>query len=720
MINIQTVTDHFGQQFRILTLRDEPAPSVLKAEKFYSEMQASRFIQRLSVTPGFWRKMLSSIPQAGAMPSDQRQLIDRLAWLFVRGIVLVYKVDQSYFKNGHPKKKVLSDNENNQHIFTHVSALLTTRPLEYLSFSSKKEAKNYLNKLSAKDESIQSIIEEFDLSGDSPKGVLAAPKALDIVAEGLTSGEVVVVVDKKAAPPTPDKKLEIVEIVNKVAGLGPAAAAPVVDAAEVKHLCILNKMELSCKHGRSVTLDPATAINPETGNAVVKYLAVTSASAKSDTKNQELLTAKIGVNDKCDSHTRAPYTITSDSVQLVGENFGDVIKFYSPGQELNLSTEFYKYLWLPSIKPISYKVMPPDFCDMSKFDGKAKSIRVDVYPDIKWDIGLDIGFGKIEVEDSSPGDKKKAADNVIEEKIKQDEFSVNGHAKCTHGGDTLEFGAELKNKFDVIKYEIEGQNALLSKIFGKFQDGDNHAVSLDLPKLAFSGTSSVAEKKGSPDVDVKWDYNIKAAPLIGMKASVDILPMLLRKSGWGSLFLPLLRELKDKYANPDGSVGVQLEASIILSIEGKVEFDLKFTDQTFVHDEKTELRSLRFDVPFQCKGELKGKGHILVFSAELGVMAKLQSGFAYEMLMGADSKGIYRSSILHFHGLVFEIKAYIESKMELPGKNNKKNKKSILKDMKSKNKIKSNVGRRKEYGNKWTWIENGQKEFSKNYIVKNS
>jgi hypothetical protein len=64
------------------------------------------------------------------------------------------------------------------------------------------------------------------------------------------------------------------------------------------------------------------------------------------------LTAKIGVNDKCDSHTRAPYTITSDSVQLVNENYGDVIKFYAPGQELSLSTEFYKYLWLPSIKSI--------------------------------------------------------------------------------------------------------------------------------------------------------------------------------------------------------------------------------------------------------------------------------------------------------------------------------------------------------------------------------
>jgi hypothetical protein len=134
-------------------------------------------------------------------------------------------------------------------------------------------------------------------------------------------------------------------------------------------------------------------------------------------------------------------------------------------------------------------------------------------------------------------------------------------------------------------------------------------VSLDLPKLDFSGTSSVAEKKGSPDLDIKWDYNIKAAPLIGMKASVDILPMLLRKSAWGTLFLPLLQELKDKYANPDGSIGMQLEASIILSIEGKVEFDLNFTDQTFIHDEKTELHSLRFNVPFQCKGELKGKGH---------------------------------------------------------------------------------------------------------------
>ena len=148
--------------------------------------------------------------------------------------------------------------------------------------------------------------------------------------------------------------------------------------------------------------------------------------------------------------------------------------------------------------------------------------------------------------------------------------------------------------------------------------------------------------------------------------------MLLKSSGWGTLFLPLLSELKEKYANPNGSVGVQLEASIVLSIAGKVSFNVNFSDSSFANDEKSELRSLKFDVPFKCTGELKGSGHLLVFAVELGVTAELSSGFAYEMFMGADVNGIYRSSILHFHGLIFEIKAYIAGKRRAPGKQKQK------------------------------------------------
>ena len=96
-------------------------------------------------------------------------------------------------------------------------------------------------------------------------------------------------------------------------------------------------------------------------------------------------------------------------------------------------------------------------------------------------------------------------------------------------------------------------------------------------------------------------------------------------------------------------------------------------------------------------------------------MAKLNSGFAYEMLMGADSKGIYRSSILHFHGLVFEIKAYIEGKSEYQ-------KKPVNKGVNLKGKfgeVTAKAKRRKEYDNKWTWIDKDEIEFGKEYIVNN-
>ncbi len=252
------------------------------------------------------------------------------------------------------------------------------------------------------------------------------------------------------------------------------------------------------------------------------------------------------------------------------------------------------------------------------------------------------------------------------------------------------------------------------KYLVSFRKETTTALHWILPKLSFNGTSSIAEIKGSPDVDIKWDYTIKAAPLIGIEAKVDVLPMLLKSSGWGSLFLPLLKELKEKYANPDGSVGVQLEASIVLSIAGKVSFNVNFSDGSFVNDEKNELRSLKFDVPFKCTGELKGSGHLLVFAVELGITAELSSGFAYEMFMGADANGVYRS-ILHFHRLIFEIKAYIAGKRRARGK-----KKLKTGPGKKNSQIKNDMKRQKNYNNKWTWIEKRKVEFNKEYIIQSA
>ena len=703
-----------GESYKVLLPRETIPQLNLTPESFWNEGTARQFINNLIVSNNYWRDIVNQCSSSISClaPDDIEKQVSSL---MMHDKIKFYPVKIMDIVDHPPEKRALKLN-NVLYRFEPSSSLLFNNVSETKKFNNIDEANEFLSEISSNEEKLTVIAHELSIQLPATASVNKSEIA-DAISQELVSGSIVIIVDKtSSSPPTTKETLNKSDIGSRATGLGAGSAAANETKAEDKeHLCTLNKMTLSCKHGRTVTLDPEKAIDPKSGNAKAVYLSVTSASKSSPQKDHEVLTAKIDINDKCGSHIKAPYSISSDSVQLVNENFGNVIKFYSPGEELNLTTEFYKYIWLPSIKPQSYKVYPPSFCNMSKFDGKAKSVKVNVYPDIKWDIGLDIGFGQIKASDSSPGDKKAAANNVIERKIEQEVFSVQGKAMCTHGTDSIEFVSKFNNKFDVLKQEITDQNALLSKIFGKFQEGDNHSVTLDLPKLSFNGTSSIAEKKGSPDVNIKWDYTIKAAPLIGVEAKVDVLPMLLKSSGWGSLFLPLLKELKEKYANPDGSVGVQLEASIILSIAGKVEFDLNFTDKTFEHDDKTQLRSLKFDVPFKCKGELKGKGHILVFAAELGVMAELNSGFAYEMFMGADAMGIYRSSILHFHGLIFEVKAYIQGELKAPGKKKKANA-----GLTSKKSTKENTAKRsKEYKNKWTWIDKGNVEFNKEYIIKN-
>lgn len=703
-----------GESYKVLLPRETIPQLNLTPESFWNEGTARQFISNLIVSNDYWRDIVNQCNSSMSClaPDDIEKQVSSL---MMHDKIKFYPVKIMDIVDHPPEKRALKLN-NVLYRFEPSSSLLFNNVSETKKFKNIDEANEFLSEISNNEEKLNIIAHELNIQLPATASVSKSEIA-DAISQELVSGSIVIIVDKtSSSPPTTKETLNKSDIGSRTTGLGAGSSVTSETKAEDKeHLCTLNKMTLSCKHGRSVTLDPAKAIDPKTGNAKAVYLSVTSASKSSPQKDHEVLTAKIDITDKCGSHVKAPYSISSDSVQLVNENFGNVIKFYSPGEELNLTTEFYKYIWLPSIKPQSYRVYPPSFCNMSKFDGKAKSIKVNVYPDIKWDIGLDIGFGQIKASDSSPDDKKAAANNVIERKIEQEVFSISGKAKCTHGHDTIEYVSKFNNKFDAIKNEITGQNALLSKIFGKFQEGDNHSVTLDLPKLSFNGTSSIAENNGTPDVNIRWDYNVKAAPLIGIEAKVDVLPMLLKSSGWGTLFLPLLSELKEKYANPDGSVGVQLEASIVLSIAGKVSFNVNFSDSSFVNDEKSELRSLKFDVPFKCTGELKGSGHLLVFAVELGVTAELSSGFAYEMFMGADINGIYRSSILHFHGLIFEIKAYIAGKRRAPGK-----KKQNTGPGKKNSQIMNDIKRQKSYDNKWTWIEKRQVEFNKEYIIQSA
>jgi len=699
--------NQYGQYYKLQTPSETQASLALQPRSFWNPELTCIFIRQLKTPHDYWHRVLQRVHRGNTRHLSQHQIHRLISQLLIDGKLHLYPVKPINPLETPPEKVTIKASGDASYRFADVSTLLLTSPKEVKRFASTKDAEAFINQLNPDKEQLKTIATHLEVPLDH-KTASSADGISSAIAESLASGKAIIIVDRTSiSPPPPEEPQENKSSVgNRKADLGGSSAAVAVVEASEKP-CTLHKYTIQCSHSRTMTLDPK-----EQQEGVIQKLSVVSPSSNADKSKQETISVNLDLETPCAGHAREQVSVNQECASFIGPTYGKTVKIRTPSEPLDVSENFYRLLWLPSIKPLQYKICPSmSYCHTEDFDGKGKSICVDVYPEISWDLELRMGYGEISAKDETPDDKNKDTTGVVERKIDVETFSVSGSAKCTYENETIEFAKDFRTKFDTLKSEMDGQNGLLSTIFGRFQEGDNHHVSIKLPNIAFSGKSSIAEKAGSPDVGVKWDYTLKADPLIDIEANADVLPMLIRSSVWGNYFLKLLKELKDRYSNPDGSISAELEASIILSIAGKVEFEFNFVNNEFVTDKEIKPRIFKVEIPFSCEGKAFAKGKIFVFSAEMAVTANLNSGFGYQLAIGEDSTGIYRNSTLAFHGIVFSIIAYIETKVEAPGKkrndmNNLFKKKSI-----------TSTGRKKEYSNKWQWIDPKTYEISKTYII---
>ncbi len=702
----QNIIKHqFGQHYTVQHARRVKPGLRLEPVHFNNPQQAINFLRQLKVPHDYWEYLLKGYHRQ----SSAQKTVDihqQASELLIQGKLLLFPVKPLDPASNAPHKVTIKQG-NTFYRFSDASFLLLSNPAEIKRFGSQEEAEAFISELAPDNEKLQNIAQELGITVSNVGEAELGRR----IAEQLVSGKAIIIVDKTSSAPAGEQAQEVKnDIGNRKAGLagGAAAAASEEAAAEEEKPCTLHKYSIKCSHSRQVEVDPT---RQKKGKA--PCLQVVSPSWKADKNKQEKITVKLQLDTPCDSHKKEQVSVNNDHASFIGQTYGSTVKVRTPSEPFDIDTEFYKLLWLPSIKPTRYKISPSmGYCNTSKFDGKEKSVYIDSYPEIAWKLSLNMGYGKVEVQDEIPDDKNKVSTGKVERKIDAETFSISGTAECTYDNETLEFGESFSEHFKTIKSEMDTQNGLLSHIFGRFQEGDNHNISLSLPNVSFSGTSSIAERKNH-EVAIKWDYTLKADPLFEVKAEADVLPMLIRSSGWGSLFLSLLKELKDKYANPDGSISADLEASIILSIAGKVAFDFNFTDKDFVEDKEVKPRVFEVQIPFKCEGKALAKGKVFVFSVELGVTASLSSGFGYKMIVAEDTKGIYRESTLDFYGLVFNLTAYIDRKTKAA--NSQDDSQNFL--LSNKNSISASKSKRHEYKNTWKWMDEKTIEIVKTYII---
>jgi len=249
LINSQLVKDHFGQHYKIQTSKDKPAPEALTAELFRSNSQASQFINNLIVPVSFWGKIYNSEALVKKLLKNEIQLKNEIAELLQRGKVKAFKIDIPGYSDHPPEKRCVTDKSKNRHTFTKASTLLISSPKEVKTFNSEVEAKEYLSELSPDNDKLEELVKELELSST----VADSEGKLDLLATGLDSGEIIVIVDRFASPPTnDDKESDKTLHGDKDAGNGPETTSAVVASTQKETCnCTINSLDVKCSHNRS-------------------------------------------------------------------------------------------------------------------------------------------------------------------------------------------------------------------------------------------------------------------------------------------------------------------------------------------------------------------------------------------------------------------------------------------------------------------------------------
>ena len=659
LINSQLVKDHFGHYFKIQTSKDKPAPLSLKAEVFRSNAQAAQFINNLKAPISFWSKIVNSETLILKSISNEKQLKEAVAALFSRGKIKAFKIDIPSLSEHAPEKRSVKDSNKNTHTFVPASSLLITNPREVKKFTNTTEANKYLKELSPNKVELQNLAKELDMPAK-----VADDELLSLVAEGLASGTIVVVVDRYSAPPSSGAEEDGTVHSDKDASKGPEAAAVVAaDKTDSKEPeCIYKKMTLSCRHGRSVTLDPAS---PPKDGEITRLQIVSSQNEDLKEKGTpvfDILTVDAEIDDVCPSHQTNFITIGDSEAKLIGQQSnGKLAKFKSPSKAMLVGNgaSVLKYLWLPNVEKDGvkhYKVSANNSCDFSHFDGKEKSIQVDVYPYMKWNLNFNINLGTIK-NDSKPSNNKMAFGGAL--KLQQDNEKAD------------EFSADYKKKLAVFEKTLNNfQNIINNNIFDKFKDGRDIEIDVTLPKVTLGYETQFKEKPGSNLVVRTHEFSFEAAPFINIKASVDILPIIIAylSSWWSQPFNAFFDWVKQKYGKLAGKDEINAGISFKVSIDG--DLGAKFTHKRDESEKTTtEGEPVKSKITIKAEGEAKMDGHVYVVKVEVLLKAGVESSIEVGLSLGSDEiKSDEKDDSAPFVSLDFMfngVKVYLEKEVQV-------------------------------------------------------
>ena len=220
MILNQLIHDSFGRRYKLHLPSGGPTPKNIKPATFNDEASTRSFLMRMEVREGYWCQLYyllsGSIPQTG----DSSDGVDAIVRLFMQGRIQLFPINDLDVKHDSITKRTFKLSDGNTYQFAPATEQLINSNKKTKKFASKKDALEFVRKISLKEDSLQGVVSTLSLPLPISSAQSNKQEVLEsTLADAIVEESVFVFEDMPNKPAAPKIVYEDIQV--KPATLGP-------------------------------------------------------------------------------------------------------------------------------------------------------------------------------------------------------------------------------------------------------------------------------------------------------------------------------------------------------------------------------------------------------------------------------------------------------------------------------------------------------------------
>jgi hypothetical protein len=290
-------------------------------------------------------------------------------------------------------------------------------------------------------------------------------------------------------------------------------------------------------------------------------------------------------------------------------------------------------------------------------------VEVNVFPKIKWNASVGYSFGNKELDRSTIiNDSTGLTDVINKHTNKSGKF--HGKMELYYDEKKKDFALEYKEGIDKVLTNIDDITDKVDSFLARICDGKFNDLGVKFevfwPNISIKYEAELLEDKKSAEVINNYSLTAAADPLIGMKGSLDLFPVLLKatkSTGAGAPVAVILEAAQKGVGNDQSIASLQAEIKLVFSVDVKtaINFSTKGTNGKDNAECKSE-QAISIDLQFE--GLIGAKGHVWVIKFEKNYKAGIKTGFVGKIVIDRDDRGYFWYSRFLFNGLTVSFTKY--------------------------------------------------------------